>query len=265
MKTYCLRILPVLFIPLVFGCAHKYSEAEYLAVADQLNACSQELKMVREDNIQLSDKLSRVQEELDKTNASLTSSLAEKQDLLDRNILCLEEKKALMKQISQSNTALQEKKEAQWRMSKGYEYIVSFMEAERVKDQVYIIRTSDRIKVVLPQRTLFPTPASAWLTPRGSQLVKKVATGLKQLNPVAIEIAGHTDNTPAASSANSAYPTNWHLAQARAISVLLVLGESGVAKDKMSAVSFGDTRPIADNASEEARAMNRRVEIVITP
>lgn len=141
MKTYCLRILPVLFIPLVFGCAHKYSEAEYLAVADQLNACSQELKMVREDNIQLSDKLSRVQEELDKTNASLTSSLAEKQDLLDRNILCLEEKKALMKQISQSNTALQEKKEAQWRMSKGYEYIVSFMEAERVKDQVYIIRT----------------------------------------------------------------------------------------------------------------------------
>jgi len=43
------------------------------------------------------------------------------------------------------------------------------------------------------------------------------------------------------------------------------LGESGVAKDKMSAVSFGDTRPIADNASEEGRAMNRRVEIVITP
>lgn len=265
MKTYRLHILPILLLPLVFGCAHKYGEAEYLAVADQLNACSQELKMVREDNMQLTEKLSRKEEELSQANAIFSSSVAEKQDLLDKNILCLEEKKALMKQISQNNTGFQEKKEAQWRMSKGYEYILSFLETERLKDQVYIIRTPDKIKVVLPQKTLFPTPASAWLTPRGSSLVKKIAIGLKQLNPAAIEVAGHTDSTPTTGSANNAYPTNWHLAQARAMSVLLVLNESNVAKEKMSAVSFGDTRPIADNASEEGRAMNRRVEILITP
>lgn len=195
----------------------------------------------------------------------MDSLTAEKQDLLDRNIQCLEEKKALMKQISQSNAGLQEKKEAQWRMSKGYEYVVSFLETERIRDQVYIIRTQDRIKIVLPQHALFPTPSSAWLTPRGTKLIEKIASGLKQLNPAAIEIAGHTDSTPVSGSAGSAYPTNWHLAQARAMSVLMVFLDSGIPKEKVCALSFAETRPIADNQSEEGRAMNRRVEIFVTP
>lgn len=265
MKACSLRILPVLSLLLMFGCAHKYSEAEYLAVSDQLDVCSQELKMIREDNVQLSERLGSVQEELDRANTALSSLITEKQDLLDRNIQCLEEKKGLMKQVSQSNASLQENKESQWRMGKGYEYILSFLETERLRDQVYIIRTPEKIKIVIPQRALFPTAASAWLTPRGSNLVRKIALGLKQLNPASIEIAGHTDNAPVAGSSNNVYPTNWHLAQARAMSVLLVFNESDIPKDKLCAVSFGETRPIADNASEEGRAMNRRVEILIVP
>lgn len=265
MKTYRLRVLPVLSLILMFGCAHKYSEAEYMAVSDQLDACRQELTMIREDNAQLSERLSRALEELDRANTNLTSLVTEKQDLLDKNIQCLEEKKVLMKQISQSNASLQEKKESQWRMGKGYEYILSFLETERLRDQVYIVRTPEKIKIVIPQRTLFPTPASAWLTPRGANIIRKIALGLKQLNPASIEIAGHTDNTPVTGQSNNAYPTNWHLAQARAMSVLLIFNESEIPKDKLCAMSFGDTKPIADNTSEEGRAMNRRVEILIVP
>ena len=265
MKAYGLRVLPVLSLLLMFGCAHKYSEAEYLAVSGQLDTCRQELKMIREDNVQLSERLGSALEELDRTSTSLSSLITEKQDLLDRNIQCLEEKKVLMKQISQSNTSLQEKKELQWRMGKGYEYILSFLETERIRDQVYIVRTPEKIKVVIPQRTLFPTPASAWLTPRGSNVIRKIALGLKQLNPASIEIAGHTDNTPVAGASNNAYPTNWHLAQARAMSVLLIFNDSDIPKDKLCAVSFGETKPIADNTSQEGRAMNRRVEILIVP
>jgi chemotaxis protein MotB len=61
------------------------------------------------------------------------------------------------------------------------------------------------------------------------------------------------------------YPTQWDLAMARALTVLLSLEHSGINRDKLSAVSYGDTRPIADTKTEEGRAMNRRVEIVITP
>jgi chemotaxis protein MotB len=265
MRRYRLRILPVLSLLLIFGCAHKYSEAEYLAVSDQLDICRQELQMIQEDNAQLSEKLGSVLGELDKTGSALSSLITEKQELLDRSIQCLEENKVLMKQVSQSNARLQENKESQWRMSKGYEYILSFLETERLRDQVYIIRAPDNIKVVIPQRTLFPTAASAWLTPRGSNLIRKIALGLKQLNPASIEIAGHTDNTPVSGSSNNVYPTNWHLAQARAMSVLLVFNDSDIPKEKLCSVSFGDTKPIADNASEEGRAMNRRVEILIVP
>jgi flagellar motor protein MotB len=39
----------------------------------------------------------------------------------------------------------------------------------------------------------------------------------------------------------------------------------GIKKDKLSITSYGDTKPIADSNSDEGRAMNRRVEIVLTP
>ena len=147
----------------------------------------------------------------------------------------------------------------------GLRIFLSFLETERLRDQVYIVRTPEKIKIVIPQRTLFSTPASAWLTPRGANIIRKIALGLKQLNPASIEIAGHTDNTPVTGQSNNAYPTNWHLAQARAMSVLLIFNESEIPKDKLCAMSFGDTKPIADNTSEEGRAMNRRVEILIVP
>lgn len=265
MKTSFPLVFSCIILLLSLGCAHKYSEAEYRTVADELNVCRQDLKLSGESNTELSEELSRTQKELEEARAAIDSFSAEKQDLLDRNIQCLEEKKALMKQISQSNAGLQEQKEAQWRMSKGYEYVVSFLETERIRDLVYIIRTQDRIKIVLPQHALFPTVSSAWLTPRGTKLVEKIASGLKQLNPAAIEIAGHTDNTAVSGAAGGAYPTNWHLAQARAMSVLMVFLDSGIPREKVCTLSFGETRPIADNQSEEGRAMNRRVEIFVTP
>jgi chemotaxis protein MotB len=250
---------------LVIGCAHKYSEEEYQNIVGQLSACSQELKAAKEDSSTSSKNIGQVQKRLDQMSQDLGAAINEKQELLDRNIQCLEEKKALIKQISQSNVLSQEKKEAQARMNKGYEYISSLMESERLNDNIYIIRTQEKIKIVIPQKTLFPTSTSAWLTPKGTKLIKKIALGLKQMAPSSIEVSGHTDGTFITDQKNSAYSTNWHLATARALSVLLVLEESRVKKDRMCAISYGDTKPITDNATPEGRAMNRRVEIAVTP
>jgi chemotaxis protein MotB len=260
-----LRILVILPIVLVLGCAHKYSEEEYQNIVGQLSICSQEVKAAKEESESTSKNIGQAQKKLDQMSQDFASAINEKQELLDRNIQCLEEKKTLIKQISQTNIVSQEKKEAQARMNKGYEYISSLLEAERLNDNIYIIRTQEKIKIVIPQKTLFPTSTSAWLTPKGTKLIKKVALGLKQMSPASIEISGHTDGTFTADQKNSAYATNWHLATQRALSVLLVLEESHVKKDKMCAISYADTKPIADNATPEGRSMNRRVEIVVTP
>ena len=61
------------------------------------------------------------------------------------------------------------------------------------------------------------------------------------------------------------YPTNWELAGARAASVVRLFAQSGIDGTRLSAVSRGDTRPVADNRTPQGRALNRRIEIRLRP
>jgi chemotaxis protein MotB len=78
-------------------------------------------------------------------------------------------------------------------------------------------------------------------------------------NDVAIE--GHTDNQPISSAR---YPSNWELSNARATSVLrYMLDHDGLPASRLSSTGYADTKPVADNATPEGKAKNRRVEIVV--
>ncbi|CAN5508806.1 hypothetical protein BH10PSE7_BH10PSE7_00610 [soil metagenome] len=68
------------------------------------------------------------------------------------------------------------------------------------------------------------------------------------------EVAGHTD-----SEGSRAY--NQALSEGRAMAVMKALIAGGIARDQLSAVGYGESRPIADNATPEGRARNRRIEI----
>ncbi len=76
-----------------------------------------------------------------------------------------------------------------------------------------------------------------------------------------IRIEGHTDNIPIKSAQ---YPSNWELSNARAMSVLrLLVDKAGINPKNISAVAYGEFSPIVPNTSDENRATNRRVDIVI--
>ena len=78
-----------------------------------------------------------------------------------------------------------------------------------------------------------------------------------------IGIEGHTDNEPIK---YSGWKSNWELSTARALSVLhYLIDEKGVAPIRVSAIGYGEYRPIASNSNKEGRQANRRVEIVILP
>lgn len=256
-----------LFVVLLFmGCTHtNYSQEEFNAVADELNSCTRQLKMAQDENAALKKLMDETNKELTQTSSELLGFNDEKQQLLDKNIQCLEEKKVLLKQISMFGDIIKERNEAKWRINKAYEYILAYLETERLNDQVYIIRSQEKIKIVIPQRVLFPNPMSAWLTPKGSRLIEKIGLGLRQMDMIYVEIGGHTDNTAISESVNKIYPSKWHLAQGRSMSVLMVLKETGIAQEKMCAISYADTKPIADTKTEDGRAMNRRIELVVTP
>jgi chemotaxis protein MotB len=97
------------------------------------------------------------------------------------------------------------------------------------------------------------------LQPDGVRILELVTAGLKNI-PNHIIIEGHTDSRPIN---NARFRSNWDLSTARATSVLQQMIALGFDPMRLSAAGYADTRPVGDNATEEGRSQNRRVEIII--
>lgn len=95
----------------------------------------------------------------------------------------------------------------------------------------------------------------ASLRPEAIAVLDRAAETLKTWGDVKVEVAGHTD-----AMASSAY--NLGLSQRRAEAVRDYLIGKGVAAERLSAKGYGEAMPVADNASADGRARNRRVELI---
>lgn len=113
---------------------------------------------------------------------------------------------------------------------------------------------------VLTDDLLFD-PGQATLKSKAIPILYHVARALNtnQLtNPIRVE--GNTDNVPISTPR---FRSNWELSTARADAVLEFMLSAGIKPTRLSAVGYGDTRPIATNATARGRALNRRVELVV--
>lgn len=95
-------------------------------------------------------------------------------------------------------------------------------------------------------------------------ILDKVAVVLRENVPdLNVGIEGHTDNVPIKFSN---WKSNWELSTSRALSVLHYFAdERGISPERLSAIGYGEYKPVASNDTAEGRQMNRRVEIVILP
>ncbi len=114
------------------------------------------------------------------------------------------------------------------------------------------------VVTVLSDEVLF-RPGSAALEPAGFTVLGVVAEALRSI-PNSIVIEGHTDSRPIS---NNRFQSNWELSTARATTVLQYFLSAGVSQDRLAASGYGETRAVADNATAEGQAKNRRVEIVV--
>ncbi len=106
----------------------------------------------------------------------------------------------------------------------------------------------------------FFDPGSAVIHSEALPIIDKIAATLKAV-PNSFRVEGHTDNTPIHTAQ---FPSNWELSTARATFLLeYLLTKNGVPPDRLSAVGYGEYRPVASNATAEGRAANRRVDLVI--
>ncbi len=118
-------------------------------------------------------------------------------------------------------------------------------------------RRGDDIVLNMPSSVTFDFDSSE-LTSSARNALNDVASILTQYDDTRVNIAGHTDST-----GNADY--NQRLSERRAESVGNYLAQSGVSRNRLQMSGYGETQPVASNASEEGRAQNRRVEITLSP
>lgn len=129
---------------------------------------------------------------------------------------------------------------------------------DQLGSDIEVIRNERSVSFRIDSSILFHSGQTD-LDPRGLQALQRLAGVLSGI-PHRIIVAGHTDNR---TIRNTRYPSNWELSGARAGSVVRYLQQQGIAGARLTAVGMADTRPLADNASAEGRAKNRRVELTL--
>jgi len=122
---------------------------------------------------------------------------------------------------------------------------------------IQVNRDGDVIKLNLPDGVTFDF-GKADLKPQFYPALNNVARTLSEYDQTIVEVSGHTDSV-------GSDAVNQRLSQQRADAVGNYLIGQGLLRQRFEIVGFGKTRPVADNTTEQGRALNRRVEIRVIP
>lgn len=102
------------------------------------------------------------------------------------------------------------------------------------------------------------------LSPAGEATLSQYLPELRSLQNTKVIVYGFTDNSPVGPELQQAgIADNIDLSSRRADAVVAYFGSQGVNPNILSAKGFGETHPIAPNATPQGRAQNRRIEIVL--
>jgi chemotaxis protein MotB len=172
---------------------------------------------------------------------------------------------ALRDQLTQSQTNLDQLQKEKEAAAQGRQSLEEEMRSALQSKDVMISRLQGKLTVTILDRVLFDS-GEAELKPDGQAVLRKVADFLGHHPQVRVQVIGHTDNVPIRASARNRFPSNWELSTARATAAVRFLTEqAGVDPRRLGAVGYGEFRPVADNATAEGRAKNRRIEISLLP
>jgi len=260
MHTKLLRTVALALVPI--GAAACVTKSEYTKAVQsaevRYNALEAQNARLKSD---LADAGQR-NEELERTLTLKSGELGKSIVDLRQRVSALEsDKSRLTQELADANKAREEKVRE---VSSTYEQLVAKMKGEIDKGQVTISELKGRLTVNMVEAILFDS-GKAEVKQEGLVVLGKVIEILKTVNDKSIRIEGHTDNKPIVGPLLQRYPTNWELSAARAINITHYLQKQGIEPTKLSAAAFGEFKTVADNATAEGRAKNRRIEIVLVP
>lgn len=144
-------------------------------------------------------------------------------------------------------------------LNSTYAAVAQSLEPEIRNNQVRVNLVARGLVITLNQTAFFRSGAAEF-DPSMYPTLGKIADLLARIDkPIRLE--GHTDSRPIH---NERFQNNWELSTARSIAVLeLLAGRFGIAPGRLAVAGYADTAPVSSNDSEEGRARNRRVDIVV--
>ena len=218
-----------------------------------LSACVAKTKYV-----DLENDLAASQEQVDAKNAEIRQ-LEEKRTALAGQLTEME------KRLEQKETELIEKDEVIDEMASTRKNIEDRLKDQIASKQVRLETLEGKLKITFVDKILFNS-GSAHINHAGQQSLLSLAGILKQEPDQQIVVEGHTDDVGVGKALQNVYPTNWELSTARATAVVRFLQDQAeINPQRLSAVGYSYYKPIGDNDTEEGRAQNRRIEIVLVP
>jgi len=182
------------------------------------------------------------------------------------------EKSQLSTQLNQLSTerdqlsqVVQEKDAELARLKATYQDLEEKMKTEIADGEIRLTQAEGRIQVDLVDKILFDS-GEASITERGAGVLTRLGAVLAGVEGRSIQVSGHTDDSPPSQRLAATFPTNWELSVARAVNVVRFLQEkASVPARRLVASGYGETHPVASNATPKGRARNRRIEILLIP
>ncbi len=148
-------------------------------------------------------------------------------------------------------------------LTKVSENLTSALQDELKRGGVGLRQRGNKLTLALATGEVFSSGEAA-MTPRGTSLLERIGTILHDFRYQSIEVAGHTDSKPVRNDLRRTFRDNIELSRARAEHASQALIGSGIEADRVKAVGYAATRPIASNDTDKGRSKNRRVEIIVT-
>ncbi len=220
------------------------------AKADSEEAMQAEISKLNNQISDLQAARETLQNELDEANASLSMYESKTGGLEEALKTTKKDLEALKQQRAQAEKRLRRYRQLAKRLA-------NMVESGKLSVKV----RNGKMVIELANNILFD-PGKTELKEDGQAALTELAGVLSSIKDRSFLVTGHTDNVPISSSK---FKSNWELSTARAVNVVTYLQDAGVTPQNLAAAGYGEYDPVASNETDEGKALNRRIEIVLMP